>query len=167
MTETESVCETTEVEVKLIETPDNYTGKKELIKDILNDVKKRKTQHYKQFGKYKKINTFTKSLVNGLNAVSVCSMVLTFMPSNPAVIIIALCATSISAITSAVHSSTDVEGKLYSHNTSYLQYTDLYRDISARLLRNNLTSEDLDNLLSEINARMGLVEDHSEPITTK
>ena len=28
MTETESVCEITEVEVKLIETPDNYNDKK-------------------------------------------------------------------------------------------------------------------------------------------
>ena len=167
MTETESVCETTEVEVKLIETPDNYNDKKKLIRQILDDVKKRKTQHYKQFGKYKSINTFTKSLVNGLNAVSVCSMVLTFMPVNPVFLIVALSCTSISAISSAVHSSTDIEGKVHSHNTSYLQYTDLYRDISARLLRNNLSSEDLDNLLTEINSRMGLVEDHSEPITTK
>ena len=153
--------------IKLIPTPDNYTGKKELIRQILDDVKRRKKEHYKQFGKYKKINTFTKSLVNALNAISVCSMVLTFTPTSPAVIIIALSATSISAISSAVHSSTDIEGKVHSHSTSYLQYTDLYRDVSARLLRNNLTSEDLDNLLTEINSRMGLVEDHSEPITIK
>ena len=43
--------------------------------------------------------------------------------------------------------------------------TDLNRDISARLLRNGLSSLDLDNLLSEINARMGLVEHNSLPIT--
>ena len=167
MTETESVCEITEVEVKLIETPDNYNDKKKLIKDILDDVKRRKKEHYKQFGKYKSINTFIKSLVNGLNAVSVCSMVLTFTPSSPVFLIVALSCTSLSAISSAVHSSTDVEGKVHSHNTSYLQYTDLYRDVSARLLRNNLSSLDLDNLLSEINARIGLIEDNSEPITIK
>ena len=156
-----------QVELKLIETPNNYSDKVEMIRSILDDVKKRKKEHYTQFGKYKKINTFTKSLVNALNAISVCSMVLTFTPVNPVVLIVALTATSVSGISSAVHSSTDIEGKVHSHNTSYLQYADLYRDVSARLLRNGMSSLDLDNLLTEINSRMGLVEDHSEPITTK
>ena len=154
-----------EVQVKLIETPDNYNGKVEMIRQILEDVKKRKYKHYKQFAKYKKLNTVTKSLVNSLNALSVCSMVLTFTPVSSAVMIVALSATSISAVSSAVHSSTDIEGKVHSHNTSYLQYTDLYRDISARLLRNGMSSLDLDNLLAEINSRLGLVEDASLPIT--
>ena len=153
-----------EVELKLIETPNNYNGKVEMVRQILDDVKNKKQSHYKCFARYKKINTFVKSVVNALNAVSVCSMVLTFTPVSPAVMIVALSATSISAITSAVHSSTDVEGKVHSHNTSYLQYTDLYRDISARLLRNGMSSQDLDLLLSEINARMGLIEDQSLPI---
>ena len=157
---------TEEVELKLIETPNNYNDKVEMIRSILDDVKKRKKEHYKQFGKYKKINTFTKSLVNALNAISVCSMVLTFTPVSPVILVVALSATSISGISSAVHSSTDIEGKFHSHNTSYLQYTDLYRDVSARLLRNGMSSFDLDNLLTEINARMGLIEDHSLPITT-
>lgn len=153
--------------IKLIPTPDNYNGKVQLIKDILEDVKKKKQAHYKSYARYKKINTIVKSVVNALNAVSVCSMVLTFTPVSPAVMIVALSATSISAITSAVHSSTDIEGKVYSHNTSYLQYTDIYRDVSARLLRNGMSSLDLDNLLTEINSRMGLIEDQSLPITIR
>ena len=153
--------------IKLIPTPDNYNGKVHLIKDILVDVKKKKQAHYKQFGKYKKINIFSKSIVNALNALSVCSMVLTFTPVSSTVMIVAISATSISAIISAVHSSCDIEGKVHSHNTSYLQYTDIYRDVSARLLRNGMSSLDLDNLLTEINSRMGLIEDQSLPITIK
>lgn len=155
---------TEEVELKLIETPNNYNGKVEMVRQILDDVKKRKCKHYKQFGKYKKINTFTKGVINSLNAVSVCSMVLTFTPVSPAILVVALSATSISGITSAINNAMDIEGKVHSHNTSYLQYTDLYRDISARLLRNGMSSQDLDLLLSEINARMGLIEDQSLPI---
>lgn len=154
-------------ELKLIETPDNYKGKIKMIRQILDDIKKRKSVHYKQFGKYKKINTFTIGVINSLNAVSVCSMVLTFTPISPAVSIVALSATSVSSISSALHSSTDVEGKVHSHNTSYLQYADLHRDVSARLLRNGMSSLDLDNLLSEINSRMCLIEDQSLPINLK
>ena len=153
-----------EVKLKLIETPNNYNGKVEMIRQILDDVKKRKCKHYKQFGKYKKINTFTKGVINSLNAVSVCSIVLTFTPISPAILVVALSATSISGITSAVNSAMDIEGKVHSHNTSYLQYTDIYRDVSARLLRNGMSSQDLDNLLTEINSRMGLIEDQSLPI---
>lgn len=150
--------------ITLIETPNNYMGKVELIRHILEDVKNRKNTHYKKFGKLKKINTFIKSFVNGLNAVSVCSLILSLTPATPIVSIIALSATSISAIISAISSTIDLEGKIHSHNTSNLQYNDLYRDISARLLRNGMSSEDLDNLLSEINTRMSLIEDSSLPI---
>lgn len=150
--------------IKLIETPNNYIGKVGLIRHILEDVKKRKNIHYKKFGKLKKINTFIKSFVNGLNAVSVCSLILSLTPATSIVSIIALSATSISATISAIASSIDLEGKIHSHNTSNLQYNDLYRDVSARLLRNGMSSEDLDNLLSEINTRMSLIEDSSLPI---
>ena len=150
--------------IELIETPNNYMGKVGLIRHILEDVKKRKNIHYKKFGKLKKINTFIKSFVNGLNAVSVCSLILSLTPATSIVSIIALSATSISATISAVSSSMDLEGKIHSHNTSNLQYNDLYRDVSARLLRNGMSSEDLDNLLSEINTRMSLIEDSSLPI---
>ena len=152
--------------IELIETPNNYIGKVELIRHILEDVKKKKNIHYKKFGRFKKINTFIKSFVNALNAISVCSLVLSLTPATPVTSIIALSATSISAITSAISSSIDLEHKIHSHNTSNLQYNDLYRDISARLLRNGMSSLDLDNLLTEINTRMGLIEDSGEYITT-
>lgn len=153
--------------INLIDAPDNYTGKVKLIREILADVKKRKTLHYKSFAKYKTTNTITKSVVNGLNGLSVCSMVLAFTPVSPSVMIVALCSTSISGLISAIDSSINIEGKVHSHNTSYLQYTDLYRDVSARLLRNGLSSENLDSLLTEINSRMGLIEDQSLPINIK
>ncbi len=155
---------TEEVKLKLVETPNNYSGKVEMIRAILEDVKKKKCKHYKQFGKFKKINTCTKGIINALNAVSVCSMVTTFMPVSSWIMYIALGCTSVSSVTYAVCSSIDIEGKVHSHNTSYLQYTDLYRDVSARLLRNGMSSPDLDNLLAEINARIGLIEDNSLPI---
>lgn len=143
---------------------DNYTIKMDMIKDILKDTEMKKKKHYKKYTKFKKINTLSKSCINTLNAVSVCSMILTFTPVSPAVMIVALSATTCSGVGSAVLSSFDLEHKIHSHNTSYLQYTDIYRDISARIRRNHLSSEDLDILLTEINSRLGLIEDQSLPI---
>lgn len=142
----------------------NYTIKTNMIKDILKDVDKRKNKHYKKYSKFKKINTISKSFINACNAVSVCSMILTFTPVSPAVLIVALSATTCSGVSSAVLNAIELDHKIHSHNTSYLQYTDIHRDISARIRRNNLTSEDLDILLTEINSRLGLIEDQSLPI---
>ena len=92
-------------------------------------------------------------------------MVLTFTPVSNEIMILALSATSISGVLSAVSSSIDFENKEHSHNTSYLQYTDLSRDVAARLLKNGLSSADLDAMLSEVNDRVGLIEDNSLPIS--
>ena len=112
------------------------------------------------------MRTAAKTLINSLNAVSVCSMILAFTPTSQPVMIVALGATSISSIASAMVDAVDVEGKVHSHNTTYLQQTDLFRDVSARLLRNGMSSSDLDLLLTEVNSRMGLIEDHSLPVST-
>lgn len=151
----------------LIPADNNYDNKKHLIQDILEEVKKKKQAHYKQFCNFKQSNMIIKSLVNSLNAVSVCSMVLNFTDVSDVVMFIALTSTTISSIMSAVNSSIDLDGKIHSHKSSYLQYTDLYRDVSARILKNNMSSQDLDILLNEMNPRMGLIEDQSQPINIK
>jgi len=145
----------------------NYHVKVDMIKCILDDVKCRKTQHYAAFGKYKRINMAMRSFVNTLNAVTVCSMVLTFTPVSPALMVVAITASSLSGIASALSSAVDIDSKVHSHHTSYLQLNDLFRDMSARLVRNGLSSVDLDRLLGEVNERMGLIEDHSLPIRNK
>lgn len=149
---------------KIHEGATNYENKVKLIKSTLDDIKTRTQKHYTLFRKYKNLKTLSTIFINALNAVSVCSMVLTYTPINSVVKIIALTTTSTSAITSAVHNSLDVEGKVHNHMTSYLQYIDVYRDIRARLLKNGLSSQELDSLLVELNSRVGLIEDHSLPI---
>ena len=145
----------------------NYQHKIEMINDLLDDIKVRRDLHYAAFIKFKKTGTVCKSFINTLNATSVCSLVLSFSPVSPATVIVALVATSISSVASVTIASYDLDTKTHSHKTSYLQYIDIHRDISARLRRNGLTSEDLDNILTEINARLGLIEDQSLPIKMK
>jgi hypothetical protein len=143
---------------------DNYQKKIGMIKKLLNEIKQKKQAHYKKFAKLKKINTIAKTIINVLNAVSVCSIVLSFSPTSGTTVIIALVATSISSISSVALTSYDLDSKVQSHNTSYLQYVDIYRDNSARLRRNGLSSTDLDHILSELNNKLGLIEDGSLPI---
>ena len=142
----------------------NYTPKVKLIKSILDDIKKRKDAHYKNFGYYKNLSMYSKTLINMLNVVSICSLVLNFSPAIPAIIILALSSTTLSSLVSALQSAVDIDFKAHSHNTSYLQYNDTYREVSARLLKNGLSSDDLDLMLYELNNRLNIIEDSSLPI---
>lgn len=142
----------------------HYHDKMKMIKDILKNVKSKKESHYKKWKKLNKINSIIKASINGMNAISVCSLVLSMSPASPLFMIVALCSTSVSSILSAATTAYELENKSHSHQTSYLQYTDIYRDVSARILRNNISSEDLDVLLVELNVRLGLIEDNSPPL---
>ena len=138
--------------------------KTKMIYALLDDIKKRKTKHYKKYVSLKSYSVAFKAIVNALNSVSVCSLVLTFTEINEVVNIVALSATTLSTLTTAILSAFELESKVYSHQTSYLQYVDMHRDLSAKLFKNGLSSKDLDNMLTDLNARLGLIEDNSPPI---
>ena len=154
------------INVELEPINSNYLSKVKLIKSILDDIKKRKDIHDTNFGVYKNLSMYSKTLINTLNAVSICSIVLNLSPVNQTTIIIALASTTISSLVSAIQSAVDLDFKSHSHNTSYLQYNDTYREVSARLLKNGLTSDDLDLMLYELNNRLNIIEDSSLPIKT-
>lgn len=143
---------------------DNSELKKKLIRSILKKMKKKEMKYYKRFKKMRKINRCLKSVINGLNALSVCSLILMFSPISPVFLIIALSSTSLSGVSNAVISASDLERRITTDQTSYLQYADLYRSIDNMLLVNHLSSTDLDNELKTINEKLGLIEDSSNAI---
>ena len=144
---------------------ENMRGKLNLINSILKNISVKKKKHYAKFSSLKTISGILKIIVNVLNALSVCSMVLTFSPQLVFCVIIALSSTTTSGILSAIITAYELEHKVHSHQTSYLQYVDIHRDVSARLFKNGLSSQDMDHILSELNARLGLIEDGSLPIS--
>lgn len=147
----------------------NYKTKLELIKSTLeNDIKIRKKIHHNYFIFYKRLNTVIKTIVNTLNATSICSLILNYNKiGNNIALIIALSSTSISSIISVINTSIDTDSKFHQHKISDLEYSSLYRDITARILKNGLSSYDLDLILIEINDKMSLIEDNSPPIILK
>ena len=143
---------------------ENYKQKIKMIREILGEIKKNKQKHYMRFRKMKQHSTLIKTSVNGLNAVSVCSIVLSLDPTSPVSVIIALSSTTLSGIITAVSSAFEFEHKVHSHQTSYLQYSDVYREVSAHIHRNGLSSSDLDKILGDLNSRLSLIEDSSLPV---
>ena len=145
----------------------NKMAKVHMVRSILAETEKRKSAHYARFRHMKYWSSVVKMLINGSNAISVCSMVMSFAPVDPGVMVVALVATTGSSIVSAVSTSYDMDTRVYSHKTSYLQYKDICRDMSARMYRNGMSSEDLDDVLTELNTQISLVDDLSLPIVIR
>lgn len=140
-----------------------YKNKIKIFKEILENIKKKKDKHYKKYKKLKCINNFLKVGVNILNAGSICSLVISYMGMTP-VIVISLSLTSLSTLITAGMNSYDIDYKIQSHNNSYLQFSEIYRHYQSILIKNGLTSKQVDEYLTEMNEKINLVMDTEEPI---
>ena len=145
--------------------PTTYVVKKNMVVTLLKNVDTKAKKHYQKYRSYRTYNTRINLLISTLNAMSVCSLVVNLSPDMPWLRISALVTTSVSALSSAGLVTFELSHKIHSHQTSYLQYTDLLRDIQARLEINGLSSKDLDSMLMQMNSRLGLIEDQSLPLS--
>ena len=132
--------------------------KKQMIEILIKEICGRRDKHRKVFLKLKKRNSFAKVLVNVCSAVSVSSLVISLTPLSPIFLIVSLVSTSIGSVTMAITTGYKLSDKLEDHNRSFLLYSDLIRDYSAKLRRNHLTSIEYDDILDELNNRINLIE---------
>ena len=68
----------------------NKMAKVYMVRSILAETEKRKSAHYARFRHMKYWSSVVKMIINGSNAISVCSMVMSFAPVDPAVMVVAL-----------------------------------------------------------------------------
>lgn len=142
----------------------NRSKKLMLINHQMKRIKEMKKVHFKKFQTLKKFDVIFKSIVNMLNTISVTGLVLNFT-GTPFSLYVSTTTSTLSAIMTAVLSVASLESKYHSHQTSYLQFIDLYDTTNVELVKDNLTSSRLDTLLEQLNTRINLILDTCEPIT--
>ena len=148
-----------------IEQPtDNYKIKKNLVLSEIDKMKSRKDKHYNFYKKYKFINTILKLIINVLNVVSVSSLVMEYASLHGFTNLIAMITTAISSIITVIINNLNFDDKINRHQLAKSQLTDLYRHTNLIVLKNNLSSSDLDNILENINSQLSLINDSAPPI---
>jgi hypothetical protein len=146
-----------------MQSANNFAAKMTMIRQRLDIIKHRQKEHFRQFKRIKKRNIYFKAIINVLNTISVTSLVLTFSVSSITLVVCAV-SNSLSAVGSAILSVVDMDAKAHSHQTSYLQFVELHDSYIAELLHDNLTGQELDRILVDLNAKVGLILDNCEPI---
>lgn len=142
---------------------DNFTAKLTMIRQRLDRIQSRQTEHFRLFKRLTSVNTNLKALINVLNTISVTSMVLTFSGTYTTLVVCAV-SNSLSALCTAVLSVVRLDDKVHSHQTSYLQFVEIYDTYIAELLIDDLNGSDLDRILGDLNTKVGLILDKCEPI---
>lgn len=130
------------------------------LETLLKCCESRKHKHYHAAAWYKSVNTSFTAGINVLNTLSITSLVIS-LSTLPAIVVLSLSCSSISALLSAISSVCTWHEKELRHFTSFNQYSDLARDISLVITRNNLTKEKIQHLMSNFNDRISLIEDSS------
>lgn len=138
----------------------NSLSKRGLVKEMLLEIKLKEKLNYKKWKKLKRIKSIVRPLLNGLNTISITSIVISISPLAPIMVFVALGSSSLATLGNVITNSYELEAKIHSYNQTYLQYASLYRDTYATIKRNHLTSEQYDDILSDLNARIGLIADN-------
>ena len=75
-----------------------------------------------------------------------------------------LCSSSLAALTNASTSAYKLLDKIEDHNRTYLQYSDIIRDVNLKIKKNHLTSEGYDDIIEDLNTCISLIEDSESVI---
>ena len=142
-------------------------NKKQLIDDLLTEVKAKRINYHKKMLRYKKLDDVTEALLIGCDAIGVSSLFITLQNLNMETMIIATTFSTIGSVGGAIKRVVNLVGKFESFKTSYNQLSDLERESRIILARNHLTSNDCEDLLNSISQRLSLIEDSSLPIEIK
>jgi len=145
----------------IIKKEDRIQIKKKEVLKILKEIVDEKNKNKKLFIKYRRRNNFFKTMAHTSNAISVSSLITSVATINPIGVLIGLIFGSCSSIGSAVNDSLSNLDKYLTTRTSWQQYSNLERELRAVLLKNHLTSDDLDDLLEDTNHKISLIQDSS------
>lgn len=143
----------------LINKHNTIDQKKILINKTISELTTRRDKHKKILIKLKRINNMSNVFSTVMNVISVTGIILTFSPISPVFLIISLCSSGLSGITNACTTAYKLSDKITDHNRTYLQYSDVIRDVNLKIKKNHLDSEGYDNIISDLNTIVSLIED--------
>ncbi len=132
-----------------------------MINHQLKKIKKMEHTHYKNFKKFKKIITRCKVAVNVLNAITVSSVVLSFSGAIP-ILVVTIVSSTLSGLIQVVTDSVDYQDKMHTSQTTYLQLLDIYNVYKLKVMSKD---PDYDDILLELNSKLGIVLDSAEAIS--
>ena len=128
---------------------------------ILKDIRKQcidKSINFRRRNKCTKSwDEFLEFLTATLSGISIALIVAGF--DSPICLLISAIASSVEFVLSRAQNQYNFKEKFTQLNTSLRQYNDLVREITTVLSKNHMSSNDYQDYIEEVNAKLSLIED--------
>lgn len=125
---------------------------------ILKDVYFKKMCEYNKLNDRLELLTLTTSTIGTTLIISSVAMI------NPVLVIVSSVFCGISTLSSSVQKAMNTRSKYESFRNSYLQLTNLINEYNAKIIQNNLTSLEYDELIDHYNELFNLIIESSLPV---
>ena len=146
--------------------PDFLTpiNKRKILKTHLINIKRLKESHKKKYLKLKRVHDISTSLFAGLSTITTSSIVLTFASVNPVFMIVGCVSSSIATIGVASVKAYQLSRKVDTAKTAIDNYSALEREINLVLSKKDLSESKIELIICDINNRLTMLEDITNPI---
>ena len=130
--------------------------KREILKQMGTDIDAIIIQYKRRYKTLKYRDDIIDVITSGLNACSIAFVISSF--ANPILILVSGISSSIQFIINGIQNKINYKGRYNSHLLTFQQYSDLMREISTVLSKNNLSSEKYQTYIEEVNSKISLIE---------
>jgi hypothetical protein len=131
----------------------------QLIRKVMSDCKAKVKIHKAKYRKLKKIDDLVDATNALLTGASISCTILGI--GAPPLLIVSASLSGISFISSRVQDKYNLKQRYEQHKMSIHQYSNITREITSILTKNNLSSEEYHNYLTELYDKISLIEDGS------
>lgn len=142
-----------------IKSIEDYKDKVKLLKDVKKDLTTKINEYKKKYKKLKKYDDIIDASTSLLSASSISCTIIGM--TLPPLLIVSASLSGISFIISRVQDKYNLKRRYEQHHLTINQYSNLVREIITVLTKNNLTSEQYHNYLTEVYDKISLIEDTS------
>ena len=128
------------------------------LKEIKQKCFNRARYHSVKHKKLKKIDDIIGVVSSTLNASSIALVIVGF--SNPIFLVISAVCSGLDFILCRIMDKYDLKSKHLQHQNTNREYSDLVREISIVLLKNNMTSDEYTRYLEEVSDKISMIENY-------
>lgn len=148
-------------EIPLSNVRRNTMNKYELINNLQDQIEVKKNKHYR---KYKRLRTIKNILAVFTNILLASTMTSLYLSIESMYSIIPIIGSGLSSLNFIINMSVigyNLDDKLARFHVSQAQYEELLRYIQYKMAKNNLSNDQIYQLISEINYKLDLIHDSS------
>lgn len=131
--------------------------KEAVLENLVERIRLEQERQTILFKRYKLIGTASDICVSTLTAATTSSLFISFQI--PAMLTLSACLSSAALIVSTANTSLKSSTKADKHLVASQQYSSLLRDVQMRVLENHFNSEELTELLHEVDHRIQMIQD--------